>query len=51
MELRAALIRSTRQILRVRLPVQGIRDNRREAVYRVLTTRLLVRPVSIFNES
>jgi len=40
-ELRAALIRLARQILRFRLRVQGVRDNCREAVCRVLTIRFV----------
>lgn len=40
-ELRAALIRLARQIVRFRLSVQGVRDNCREAVCRVLTIRFI----------
>lgn len=40
-ELRAALIRLARQILRFRLRVQRIRDDCREAVCRVLTIRFI----------
>jgi hypothetical protein len=40
-ELRAALIRLARQILRFRLSVQGVPYNFREAVCRVLTIRFI----------
>jgi len=41
MELRSALVRLTRQILRLRLSVQGIGYDRREAVARVLTIHFI----------
>ena len=40
-ELRAALIRLARQILRFRLSVQGVRDNCREAACRVVTIHFI----------
>jgi hypothetical protein len=40
-ELRAALIRLAREILRFRLRVQGVRYNRTEAVCRVLAIRFI----------
>ncbi len=46
MELRAALIRPARQILSFRLRVQGVRDNCREAICRVLTIRFVHAPGS-----
>ena len=43
-ELRAALIRLAREILCSRLGVQGVRDNCRKAVCRVLTIRFIHAP-------
>jgi hypothetical protein len=46
MELRAALVRLARQILSLRLGVQRVRDNCRQAVCRVLTIRFIHAPGS-----
>ena len=50
-ELRAALTRLAREILRFRLRVQGVRDNCRKAVCRILTIRFIHASVLILNES
>ena len=50
-ELRPTLVRLTRQILRLRLSVQGIRYNRGEAVPRVPTIHFIHASGSIWGES